>query len=82
MTIWDALWIGWLLIFGALEGVALANTKSGDTFSERVWAWFAIDVDADEGSRKRGVWMWRARRFSLLALVAWLAVHFLSGGMF
>jgi hypothetical protein len=82
MTIWDALWIGWLLIFAVIEGVALKRCAAGDTFSEAVWRWFAVDVDADEGSRKRGVWMWRARRFSLLALVAWLAVHFLSGGMF
>lgn len=79
---WNALWVGWLLIFAALEGYALFRRIPGATFSEHVWEWFAIDVDAI-GARKRGhVRLWRARKITLVALVAWLAVHFLSGGAF
>ena len=81
MSLWDWLWIGWLGIFAGIEAAALLNAKPEDTLSERVWAWFAIDVDA-RGERKRGAKLWRVRRFTLLALVAWLAVHFLTGGAF
>ena len=68
-----ALWIILLVMFGAIEGVVLFNKKSGDTFSEHVWSWFSI---------KGKGWGWRGRRFALLALLAWLAAHFLTGGAF
>ena len=81
MSLWDWLWIGWLGIFAVIEGIALKREAAGDTFSEAVWRWFAVDVDANKRC-KRGAKLWRFRRFTLLALVAWLALHFLGGGAF
>ena len=73
MSTWTQLWLIWLLLFGVIEGAALSNKKAGDTLSEHVWNWFSI------GWRGKG---WRARRFSLLAFLAWLVAHFLTGGKF
>ncbi len=33
-------WLVWLAYFGVVEGMALFNSKGGDTLSEHVWAWF------------------------------------------
>lgn len=73
MDPFTALWIVWLVMFGAIEGAALANKRKGDTLSEHTWRWFSI-----RGKGKG----WRARRFALLAFLAWLVAHFLSGGAF
>ncbi|MEX1655529.1 hypothetical protein ABZ960_20470 [Streptomyces pseudovenezuelae] len=77
MTVWSWLWVGWLGAFVAIEGKALFNKTKGDTLSEHVWKWFATArVDHDPTG-----WV-RLRRFTLLAFMAWLSVHFLTGGMF
>lgn len=73
MNIWTQLWLIWLVMFGVIEWAALANKKAGDTLSEHVWRWFSI------GWVGKG---WRLRRFSLLAFLAWLVAHFLTGGRF
>ena len=78
MDIFSWLWIGWLAIFAVIEGVALSNKKDGDTLSEHVWKWFAIGLNGQpKPPVTSGV---RARRFILLAFMAWLSVHFLTGG--
>lgn len=66
-------WIIWILGFLVIEGIALANKAEGDTLSEHVWKYLLV---------KRGAPYWRLRRFSLLAFLAWLATHFLTGGAF
>lgn len=66
-------WIVWLIQFGAIEGLALFNKAEGDTLSEHIWKWFSI---LDKGTG------WRLRRFSLLASLAWLVAHLLTGGNF
>lgn len=33
-------WIGWILLFGAMEGNAIVNETEGDTLSERTRIWF------------------------------------------
>lgn len=72
-----ALWLGWLAIFLMLEGYALASPKTGDTLSEHVWEWFAI------GNERRPITAGvRLRRFALLAFMAWLSLHFITGGTF
>ena len=73
MTVWTVAWLLWLLAFCLIEGLALRNNVYGDTLSEHVWSWFSIK---GRGSH------WRARRFVLLALLAWLVAHFLTGGQF
>lgn len=76
MDVWSWLWVGWLAAFCVIEGVALARKAPGDTLSEHVWAWF----HTAKGAKTDGTT--RLRRFALLALVTWLAVHFLTGGLF
>jgi hypothetical protein len=66
-------WLVWIAMFLSIEGAAIFNKKAGDTLSEHVWRWFSIH------SKGRG---WRARRFSLLSFLAWLVMHFLTGGEF
>jgi hypothetical protein len=70
---YTVLWLIWLAMFGAIEGAALVNARLGDTLSEHIWRWFAVR-DKPAG--------WRARRVTLLAFLAWLVAHFLSGGQF
>lgn len=67
------LWIAWIVAFFALEVPALLNKREGDTLSEHLWRWFSIN---EQGH------FWRLRRFALLAILAWLAAHLLTRGVF
>ncbi|WLW38625.1 hypothetical protein [Streptomyces phage Verabelle] len=80
MTVWSWLWVGWLAAFCVIEGKALFNKTEGDTLSEHVWKWFSTRRTAAKTEQPTG-WV-RLRRFVLLAFMAWLSVHFLTGGMF
>jgi len=74
------LWIGFFIIE---EGLALARGGPGSTLSEHVWKWFAIpDRNSTKPEPVKVTWKVRARRFALLAGMAWLALHFLTGGRF
>ncbi|GAA2681615.1 hypothetical protein [Actinoplanes palleronii] len=77
MSLWTWAWLGWGLYFAVVEGMALANSRSGDTLSEHAWAWLGYS----EGVRQPTGWT-RLRRFGLLAGLAWLVVHLLTGGIF
>lgn len=70
-------WLAWLAAFVVIEGKALLNRRPDDTLSEHVWKWFAT---ADMSRPVTG-WV-RFRRFVLLAFLAWLVAHFLTGGLF
>jgi len=72
-TEYTIIWGLWLLILLLVEAAALRNKKKGDTLSEHIWKWFSI--------KERGA-MWRWRRGALLAILAWILVHLLSGGAF
>ncbi|QPB09990.1 hypothetical protein CPT_Sitrop_076 [Streptomyces phage Sitrop] len=76
MSVWTWLWVGWLAAFLVIEGVALKRKAPGDTLSEHVWKWF----HTDKLTKPTGTT--RLRRFVLLAFMAWLSVHFLTGGLF
>ena len=39
MSPWTWAWIGWGVYFAVVEGMALFNSRPGDTLSEHVWAW-------------------------------------------
>lgn len=80
MTVWTWAWIGWGLLFAVIEGMALFNSTPGDTLSEHAWAWLGYDTSGQELRRPSG-WT-RLRRFLLLAFLAWLIVHLLTGGVF
>ena len=79
MSVWSWLWISWLAAFVVLEGITLARKAPGDTLSEHVWKWFAV---GRPGNRPAVTGLVQLRRFALLAGVAWLAAHFLTGGAF
>jgi hypothetical protein len=74
-------WIGWFLLE---EGLALFGHGRGNTLSEHVWRWFGIpETGHDQPAVHQPITGWvRARRFALLAFLAWLALHFLTGGRF
>ncbi len=79
MSIWTALWLLWGLFFAIVEGAALFNGEKDDTLSEHVWKWFGIGRN---GAHPKVTGSIRLRRFMLLAFMAWLAAHFLTGGFF
>jgi hypothetical protein len=81
VTVWTWAWIAWGLIFAAIEGMALFNSKSGDTLSEHCWAWLGYAATGQGDLRSPSGWT-RLRRFLLLAGLAWLVVHLLTGGVF
>jgi hypothetical protein len=81
LTLFTVGWLLWFLYFAILEGVALFNSKPGDTLSEHVWTWFGTNFKRGENPRQPSGWT-RARRFVLLAFMAWLTLHFLTGGIF
>jgi hypothetical protein len=66
MSGWTAAWLGWLLMFLAIEAGALLNKQPGDTLSEHVWRWFSV-------KRKGKGWRWR--RAALATFLAWLLLH-------
>lgn len=83
-TAWfDWAWYAWFGLFAIIEGMALFNSKGGDTLSEHVWAWFGVKnvlTPASTTATRQPTGWTRARRFVLLALLAWLFVHFAFGG--
>lgn len=36
----DLAWVGWVVLFGAMEANAVVNETDGDTLSERLRVWF------------------------------------------
>jgi len=69
-------WLSWLAAFGVIEGIALVRKTPGATLSEHVWRWFATQSGQNRPSTPL-IW---ARRMTLVAFLAWLSVHFVSGG--
>jgi hypothetical protein len=68
-------WSAWIAFFVIWEGKGLISKKKGDTLSELIWSIFAtsrLNVPVTG-------WV-RLRRFLLLAGMAWLTVHFATGG--
>lgn len=70
-------WLGWGVYFLVVEGIALFNSRRGDTLSEHVWAFLGYS----EGVRYPTGTV-RLRRFLTLAFLAWLVIHLLTGGLF
>jgi hypothetical protein len=66
-------WYAWIACFFLIEGSALARHRPQDTLSDHIWAWFGIPQHT---APQRSI---RTRRMMLLAGVAWLAAHLLSG---
>jgi hypothetical protein len=64
------IWIAIGVAILATEGVALLNSKTGDTLSEHVWNWITI-----RNKPKK----FTAYRFFVLAFMLWLTGHFAFG---
>lgn len=81
MSGWTWAWLAWGLMFAVIEGMALTNSRSGDTLSEHAWAWLGYSATGRGPLRQPTGWT-RLRRFVLLAGLTWLVVHLLTGGIF
>jgi hypothetical protein len=72
VTIFAVLWLGWALLFIAIESAALVvKDRPGHsaTLSSHIW------------QLVRGTaWWHRLARVALVCGLAWLSVHLLSGG--
>jgi hypothetical protein len=77
MNAYDIGWIVWGLYFLVVEGTALARRDKGGTLSEHVWDLFGVGQREEAPSISL-----RFRRIALLSFMAWLTVHFLTGGNF
>ncbi|WJN62544.1 hypothetical protein [Streptomyces phage phiScoe1] len=80
MTGFEIAWAAWAGAFVVIEGIALKRKAKNDTLSEQVWRLFGT---ARDGKYPKGQpnGLLRLRRFTLLAFLAWLAAHFLTGGL-
>ncbi|NYH79814.1 hypothetical protein FHR84_003152 [Actinopolyspora biskrensis] len=74
---WAWLWAGWIGYFLVVEGIALVNTRHGDTLSEQMWR-YVTQPDRRRGARKPAWWVWPGRA-GVVGLGAWLMWHFLTG---
>ena len=72
------LWAAWIVYFLVVEGIALFNSRGGDTLSEHVWAWLGYK----DGHVGRPTGSQRLRRYLTLGFLAWLVIHLLTGGIF
>ena len=63
------LWIGWILAFVIIEGVALHNDMPGDTLSEHIRKYFRVDVKI---GRTIFLIIW-------VGFAAWMVAHVLTG---
>jgi hypothetical protein len=80
--VFTAAWVAWIAAFGVIEGIALYRKQPGDTLSEHVWKWFGTRRDVEyHGKGEQPSGLLRLRRFALLAFLAWLSIHFLTGGL-
>ncbi|MEU0674483.1 hypothetical protein ABZ330_16585 [Streptomyces sp. NPDC006172] len=80
MTGFEMAWAAWAGAFVVIEGIALKRRQPGDTLSEQVWRIFGTrrDVEYPKGQPSG---LLRLRRFVLLAFLAWLSIHFMTGGL-
>ncbi len=78
MSGWTWAWLLWLAAFVVLETITLVRKAPDDTLSEHIWRWFAIGRPGDRPKMSPLV---QLRRVLLVASLAWLAAHFLTGGL-
>jgi hypothetical protein len=82
VTGFEIAWAAWAGAFVVIEGIALYRKQPGDTLSEQVWRIFGTRRDVEYTPKgKQPTGLLRLRRFALLAFLAWLSIHFLTGGL-
>ena len=67
MSIYTIAWIGWILAFCVIEGLALRSRREERTLSGHVWAVLKF---------RKLFWLLGA------AFLLWVSIHFLSLGSF
>lgn len=89
--------VAWIAVAAAIvviEGVALLNSRRGDTLSEHVWAWLGVRlpdrsptvIPLTSGNlvlpslQITPTWTLRLARTVVLCGGVWLIAHFLTGG--
>lgn len=78
MSTWTIGWLLWGAWFAVEEGWALRTVGTRGTLSYLVWT-----LGGTRGGPKRGPGpLLRVRRILLAAVMAWLCLHFLTGGAF
>ena len=70
LSAWTWAWIGWGLLFAAIELPAVFNKTNNDTLSEQIW-WFLSNRAPHTGTR----------RMFFLSLWAVLTAHFFFKGV-
>jgi hypothetical protein len=81
MTAWTLGWLGWIAWFAVEESLALAKGGTAATLSGHVWKWFGINGGNGGAPLPAQNSFIRLRRLALLAGLAWLTAHFLTGGV-
>lgn len=77
MSPWTIGWLLWGGWFAVEEGWALRTVGTRGTLSYLVWT-----LGGTRRPTPRPTPFLRVRRFALAAVMAWLSLHFLSGGVF
>lgn len=82
MNSWDDwAWLAGLAFLGALEVVTLVRSVRGDTLSEHVWMWLGVRLQRDpRWPDKTPNAKTKLARIAVLGFLAWLIVHFATGG--
>lgn len=78
MDWWAWGWIGWGLWFAVEETLAFVKVGTPGTLSYLVWT---LGGTRSGATASPSGWT-RLRRFGLAAAMAWLSLHFLTGGAF
>lgn len=78
MSNYTIAWIAWIVAFLVIEGTGIVRKDPGATLTEHVRDWFA--VRDKQGRTPKLTALVRVRRIALLGFMAWLSVHFLTGG--
>ncbi len=71
-------WITWLLLFVAIEGLALYDRDPGDTFTEHFRRWLKLATPAI-GSSARTRASWWVTRIVVILFGTWLTLHMAFG---
>ena len=79
---WTIGWLAWIAWFLIEEGAALFKGGTKATLSGHVWAWFEINSGSGGAPTTNETGLTQLRRFGLVAFLAWLCLHFLTGGAF
>ena len=77
MSKYTAAWVLWILVFLVFEGMAIADRKLGDTFTEHFRKWLRLNTWSVT-TRRQQVSLWITRVIVIL-FGTWLTLHMAFG---